>query len=1084
MKTFSPIFKSLTRLIILLFIALISSIPNGNSQSLWSDPATWGGTLPIAGEAVTIAVGEHIILDVDTPDLAGLTIDGTLEFANQDLNLTADWIMVMGLLQVGTAGSPYTHQAVITLNANDPTENVMSMGTRGIMVMGGSLEMHGNPPPVAWTKINANASAGSTALTLMESVSWQVGDEIAIAPTDYFDNNTTMSTQKATLTSASGTALGLDVGLNAFRWGQLQYATNSGMSLTPGPITVPAGAGTTPTVLDERAPIGNLSRNIVIQAPDDALWQNDGFGCHIMVMRANMGMNMCTPNMGCAHLDGIEIRRGGQDGNLGRYPFHWHLLSYENNAFTQDATGQYIRNSVINSSAHRGIVIHQTCGVEVSNNVLYDIRGHGIFFEDSPERRNIIDGNLVMHVRSPTTPLRIHEAANQGGSSGFWVSNPDNTITNNHVADCGGRGFWYAFPDMIQEIGFFGFYPSRTLFGIFDGNAANSNARDGFFLDRGESNLTGGFASQNYRSTNNESTLQAPSNTWQRFYLTNFSTWKNGTRGLWDRSGKVGTQNVVAADNTGRSFAGAGPDGIIERCLAIGTSLNHLMNGVDRRTNTTERTPTAFATYHSTFTIRDNIVIDFPLVADEMSGMFATNDYYLRPVEKGQMRNTNNLMINTHPGYREAPQSVYNYMTLAGALWDPHAIWGGTAGHWLVYDDAFHTYGQTPSVIAPGAGVGAVYTEGPYYGFNHFAMNLASRFDDNMELNVDRLDASFNTVGTWVVPEAAPNTPLDHQRHFAAHHNGHYYLDFPTRSDIYDLGITVSNMLTTSETLVLAVEYDGSYPIGQVFTTSRNNYQDEGVTNQDANIYKHIYQPVADRDAVVNSSGETYWQDTANDLVWIKIQGGIDQLWNPGDFPADSDQELYRLFHLRITNLGGVLPVELANFSADLNTKNEVNLTWTTLSEINNSHFEIERSKNGLDWHFLEKITGKGTTSESHHYQVFDEKPHSGTSYYRLKQVDLDGKTNYSPVKTIKINGKGSVRIYPNPTSDFLHFTFDKMPEILELEILNSNGQSVYIEKNANLGLGKINITHLSTGVYFLKIKMDGAVQMRRILKK
>src|SRR5690606_9237609 len=120
---------------------------------------------------------------------------------------------------------------------------------------------------------------------------------------------------------------------------------------------------------------GNLTRNIVIQAPDDNLWRNQGFGVHIMVM----------PNS-TARLDGVEIRRGGQRGRLRRYPFHWHMLSYAGTETYMDAGGQYIRNSSVNSSANRGIVIHGTNGVIVQNNVLYDIQGHAIFTEDAVER--------------------------------------------------------------------------------------------------------------------------------------------------------------------------------------------------------------------------------------------------------------------------------------------------------------------------------------------------------------------------------------------------------------------------------------------------------------------------------------------------------------------------------------------------------------------------------------------------------------------------------------------------------------------------------------------------------------------------
>src|SRR5690606_29007194 len=94
-----------------------------------------------------------------------------------------------------------------------------------------------------------------------------------------------------------------------------------------------------------------------------------------------------------AHVDGVEIRRGGQRGRLGRYPFHWHRLSYDNTQFLGDATGQYLRNSTINESRNRGIVIHATNGVTVENNIIYNVLGHALFTEDAVERDNVITGN-------------------------------------------------------------------------------------------------------------------------------------------------------------------------------------------------------------------------------------------------------------------------------------------------------------------------------------------------------------------------------------------------------------------------------------------------------------------------------------------------------------------------------------------------------------------------------------------------------------------------------------------------------------------------------------------------------------------
>ncbi|MFY7886816.1 MAG: G8 domain-containing protein, partial [Dolichospermum sp.] len=362
----------------------------------------------------------------NTPELGGLTILGTLHFAHQNLSLSASWIMLHGTLQVGSPQNLFTHKATITLTGSDVNESVMGMGTRGIMVMGGSLELHAASPNILYTKLNQHAAANTTSINVVNNTNWQVTDEIAIAPTDYYlAGNGTSVTQRVSISSINTNTINISQPLNAFRWGLLQYVTPNGLSLDsnnrvnpPKPNT---DSTTTPTVLDERAVVANLTRNIVIQAPHDALWQNQGFGVHIMVMGTGAQ----------AHLNGVEIKRGGQRNRLGRYPFHWHMLSYSGSATLADATGQYIRNSVINSSTNRGIVIHGTNGVLVKGNVVYDILGHGIFTEDAVERRNVIDSNVVLRIRN-TTPtalpiLKVHEGNNNSdfGSSGFWISNPD-----------------------------------------------------------------------------------------------------------------------------------------------------------------------------------------------------------------------------------------------------------------------------------------------------------------------------------------------------------------------------------------------------------------------------------------------------------------------------------------------------------------------------------------------------------------------------------------------------------------------------------------------------------------------------------
>ncbi len=140
----------------------------------------------VDGADIEIPEGITITLDTNTANLSGLTIGGTLQFAEQDVALTSDWIMVQGTLQVGAEGNLFTHQAVITLTGDPAIQNIMGMGTRGIMVMGGTLELHDTSPQTIWSKIDGHIAAGASQLNAVEATGWQIGDQIVIAPTDYY----------------------------------------------------------------------------------------------------------------------------------------------------------------------------------------------------------------------------------------------------------------------------------------------------------------------------------------------------------------------------------------------------------------------------------------------------------------------------------------------------------------------------------------------------------------------------------------------------------------------------------------------------------------------------------------------------------------------------------------------------------------------------------------------------------------------------------------------------------------------------------------------------------------------------------
>ncbi|WP_052700644.1 G8 domain-containing protein [Methylocucumis oryzae] len=738
-----------------------------NDAVLWSNPNSWpSGAVPVAGDTVTIPAGHHIALDTNPPALAGLTIEGALSFCRQDLALTSEWILLTGELHIGSEAEPFTHHALITLNDTDTEENISGMGTRGLLVMGGLLELHGNAPSVSRTKLTAHAQPNDTLLQIENEVQWQAGDEVIIAPTDFYG---IAATELNHVAGSSGEKLLLQTPLSAFRWGLLQYPTETGMSLTDEQLVTPPAStelGATPLVLDERAEIANLTRNIVIQAPDDEVWQQQGFGAHVMIMQAGAQ----------ARIDGVEFHRVGQRHRLGRYPYHSHRRSYAaDGALLADVTGDYLRNSTIHQSTNRCITIHATNGLEVANNICYDIQGHGIFFEDAVERRNIVEDNLILHVRNPAPDmaLKVHECCAAGptsgsGSSGLWVSNPDNTVRNNTAADAEGFGLWMAFPAQpVGQSANVAMIPNRLTFGNFDNNTTHSNAHEGIMFDVVETDNDGNVAPLQYWSTSDGQPSVWPFENLRRISITGIKTWKNGSGGFWNRVVWPDYQEFVSADNHARYFAGSGAEGNITRSLVVGTSLNNS----NPRPNAWLGHEVAFASYHSAYSMFDNIVVNFPLqtggplVAGGRSGAFDTSDYYIRAVDKGHIRNSNNLLVNSHGGLRT--YADFNHYVLSGALWDPQGIWG-PVNHWYVYDEPFFTHNAVCQPVEPIGQTGAS-CDGDYYGVDGFVVNQGNDpFDATMAIAVSRFDETQPAllVGQWNVANGLGLQPFPNKTSF------------------------------------------------------------------------------------------------------------------------------------------------------------------------------------------------------------------------------------------------------------------------------------------------------------------------------
>lgn len=177
------------------------------------------------------------------------------------------------------------------------------------------------------------------------------------------------------------------------------------------------------------------------------------------------------------------------------------------------------------------------------------------------------------------------------------------------------------------------------------------------------------------------------------------------------------------------------------------------------------------------------------------------------------------------------------------------------------------------------------------------------------------------------------------------------------------------------------------------------------------------------------------------------------------------------------------LPVDLLEFTATCKNNN-VLLNWSTVSEINNDYFTIEKSIDAIVFEEIATINGSGNSSSIINYSWLDENSNSETTYYRLKQTDFNGEFRYYGIKVINCEQEGSISIYPNPFED--GFTINLSESIsypLTMEIYDYLGRKVH---NQQITSQKNNImlnNRLALGTYTIKVHNNTNQFIKRIIK-
>lgn len=242
---------------------------------------------------------------------------------------------------------------------------------------------------------------------------------------------------------------------------------------------------------------------------------------------------------------------------------------------------------------------------------------------------------------------------------------------------------------------------------------------------------------------------------------------------------------------------------------------------------------------------------------------------------------------------------------------------------------------------------------------------------------------------------------------------------------------------------------------------------------------------------------------------WLKLKDGYPAFLNKSSsYYHDSDHDgLVDLFDtdngghtvsmqtgsdneyaFRSSSATTVLPVTLVSFEAKSQAQG-VLLSWVTASEKENDYFLVERSADGRNFSTVGKVAGNGTTNQKMSYSLLDKSAFTGTAYYRLKQVDYDGKYEYSKVISVKATAvpvaQVKVSFYPNPTSDVVNLDLTAVTAArVTITVHALDGRLVETQEVPGASVQKLDLSKVAVGTYLIKVRSAATDTTLKVIKR
>lgn len=208
--------------------------------------------------------------------------------------------------------------------------------------------------------------------------------------------------------------------------------------------------------------------------------------------------------------------------------------------------------------------------------------------------------------------------------------------------------------------------------------------------------------------------------------------------------------------------------------------------------------------------------------------------------------------------------------------------------------------------------------------------------------------------------------------------------------------------------------------------------------------------------------------------AWVSHgNGGTTGTSAAGTVTSSAAVTSFSPFALGSTTSNNPLPVELTSFSCNKISNGTVQLSWITASESNSDYFSIEKSNDGIRFESIGKKAASGNSTDAVRYTFVDTDPNAGKAYYRLKQIDLDGKSEYSDLCFVNNElEEYKLKVYPNPAGNtvYVNFGTNVSPSV---SVLNNWGDEVPVKVYDGDNGKVLDTSNLPDGFYIIQVTID-----------